>query len=328
MQFPYMISRNSHVFYTFLSILMIKVDLIPHMQCTKCRRPAILYQRYSGLHLCEGHFIQDVETKAKRTIRTHRWIQPGDRVGVAISGGKDSSALLYFLKKVLGPRRDIDLVGITIDEGIRGYRHPDDACKLASVMGVGCITASFSDEYGITLDRIVERAGDAQSCSYCGVLRRHLINKVARENGVTKLALGFNLDDEAQSTLMNVLRGDASRLQRGTVPFPGMVPRIKPFIFIPEREIALYSLLHVEGLEIGRCPYSHNALRAEVRRMLNRYAWNHPSARHSLVNLGEELSGAQIPGKATHQRICNVCGEPCGSTCRSCQILEEVKQWH
>ena len=306
---------------------MIKVDLIPHMQCTKCRRPAILYQRYSGLHLCESHFIQDVETKAKRAIRTHRWIQPGDRVGVAISGGKDSSALLYFLKKVLGPRRDVDLVAITIDEGIRGYRYPENAFKMASGMGIDCITASFAEEYGVTLDRIVERTGDAQSCSYCGVLRRSLINKVARENGCTKLALGFNLDDEAQSILMNVLRGDASRLQRRTVPFPGMVPRIKPFITIPEREVALYSLLHVEGLEIGRCPYSHNALRAEVRQMLNRYAWNHPSTRHSLVNLGEELSGEHIPAKAADKGICDACGEPCGTTCRSCQIMEVVRRW-
>ena len=306
---------------------MIKVDLIPYMQCTKCRRPAILYQRYSGLHLCEDHFIQDLETKAKRAIRAHRWIQPGDRIGVAISGGKDSSALLYFLKKVLGPRRDVDLVGITIDEGIQGYRHPEDTVKMASGMGIECITASFSNEYGVTLDRIVERAGDAQSCSYCGVLRRHLINKVARENGMTKLALGFNLDDEAQSILMNVLRGDASRLQRGTVPFPGMVPRIKPFISIPEREVALYSLLHVDGLEIGRCPYSHNALRAEVRQMLNRYAWNHPSARYSLLNFGEDLSGDQKPGKSINRNICSECGEPCGATCRSCEILEAVQRW-
>jgi uncharacterized protein (TIGR00269 family) len=322
-----MISRNSHGFYTFLSILMIKVDLIPHMQCTKCRRPAIIHQRYSGLHLCETHFIQDVETKTKRAIRTHRWIQPGDRIGVAISGGKDSSALLYFLKKMLSPRRDIDLVGITIDEGIRGYRHPGAACELASGLGVECITASFAEEYGITLDGIVEQIGDAQSCSYCGVLRRHLINKVAMEHGLTKLALGFNLDDEAQSILMNVLRGDVSRLQRKTVPLPGMVPRIKPFIFIPEREVALYSFIHVKGIEIGRCPYSHNALRAEVRHMLNRYAWHHPSTRHSLVNLGEELSGVHVPVKSMERGICERCGEPCGTTCRSCQVLEEVERW-
>jgi uncharacterized protein (TIGR00269 family) len=306
---------------------MIKVDLIPPMQCTKCRRPAIIYQRYSGLHLCESHFIQDMETKAKRAIRNHRWIQPGDQIGVAISGGKDSSALLYFLKKILSPRRDVDLVGITIDEGIHDYRRPEATCEMASGLGVKCITASFVEEYGISLDHIVRQKGDTQSCSYCGVLRRHLINKVAREHGLTKLALGFNLDDEAQSTLMNVLRGDSSRLQRKTVPFPGMVPRIKPFIYVPEREVALYSFLHVKGFELGRCPYSHNALRAEVRQMLNMYAWNHPSTRHSLVNLGEELSGITATAKSMERGICENCGEPCGSTCRNCQILEEVRQW-
>ncbi|MBP1929328.1 uncharacterized protein (TIGR00269 family) [Methanolinea mesophila] len=306
---------------------MIKVDLIPYMRCTKCLRPAIIFQRYSGLHLCESHFIQDVETKAKRAVRTHRWILPGDRVGVAISGGKDSSALLYFLEKILSPRKDVDLIAITIDEGIRGYRTPEAPRDLARGMGIDCITASFEEEYGIPLDRILERTGEAQSCSYCGVLRRHLINKVARENGVTKLALGFNLDDEAQSILMNVLRGDVARLQRKAVPFPGMVPRIKPFILVPEREVALYSFLNVKGFELGRCPYSHNALRAEVRLMLNQYAWYHPSARHSLVNLGEELSGTTSPGKSPERGVCRICGEPCGTTCRSCEILGQVRQW-
>ncbi|HPX73972.1 MAG TPA: tRNA(Ile)-lysidine synthase, partial [Methanoregulaceae archaeon] len=79
------------------------------MLCSKCRHPAIIYQRYSGLHLCKAHFIADFESKAKRAIRNHRWIKPKDRIAVALSGGKNSSALLYFLKKILGTRRDVRL---------------------------------------------------------------------------------------------------------------------------------------------------------------------------------------------------------------------------
>ena len=71
------------------------------MLCSKCRRRAIIYQRYSGLHLCKAHFIADFEAKAKRAIRTHHWIIPDDRIAVALSGGKDSSALLFFLKKLI-----------------------------------------------------------------------------------------------------------------------------------------------------------------------------------------------------------------------------------
>jgi len=294
------------------------------MRCDKCRRPAVLFQRYSGLHLCRDHFIADFETRAKRTIRENRWVLPGDRIAVAFSGGKDSSALLIFLHTLLSKRRDVSLLSITIDEGIRGYRDPARARSFAGDLGVPHVTVSFQERYGTTVDGIVEKKGDALSCSYCGVLRRNLLNEAARDAGATRLALGFNLDDEAQTVLMNVLRGDSARLLRGTRPVPGMVPRIKPFLSIPEREVALYTYLQTGRIDTGRCPYSHNALRAEVRQMLNAYAWKHPATRFALVNLGQELAalGSASPGTV---HTCTRCGEPCGTTCRSCEILDEVR---
>ena len=71
------------------------------MQCNKCRRDAILFQEYSGQHLCKYHVEADVEAKAKYEIRRNRWMTPGDHIAVALSGGKNSSALLYFLKKLI-----------------------------------------------------------------------------------------------------------------------------------------------------------------------------------------------------------------------------------
>ncbi|OPX67620.1 MAG: tRNA 2-thiocytidine biosynthesis protein TtcA [Methanoregulaceae archaeon PtaB.Bin056] len=302
---------------------MIKVDLISPMRCSKCRRPAILFQRYSGLHLCREHFLADLEAKAKRDIRVRRWVRPGDTVAVALSGGKDSTALLHFLHSLLSRRRDVQVLAITVDEGISGYRDPTEAKRIAEGLGVPHVTASFREHYGTTIDEIVAKKGDALSCSYCGVLRRHLLNVAAREQHATRLALGFNLDDEAQSVLMNVLRGDSGRLLRAPGPREGLVPRIKPFLHVPEREVALYAYLVSGRIDTGRCPYSHNALRAGVRRMLNGYAWDHPGTRHALVNLGEELSerGAAREGFV---HTCERCGEPCSDVCRSCQILSEV----
>ena len=291
--------------------------------CSKCRRHAIIFQRYSGLHLCKTHFIADFEAKAKRAVRSHRWIRSGDRIGVAVSGGKDSSALLYFLTKLLKKRRDISLYAITIDEGIRGYRDCSIASQIAERLNIDHITASFEEEFGITLNKIVQERGDRLSCSFCGVLRRQLLNRVARRNGATRLALGFNLDDEAQSVLMNVLRGDTDRLLRQMGPAEGLVPRIKPFLYIPEREVALYALIHVEGFEIGRCPYSHNALRADVRNLLNDYSWRHPATRYSLVNLGEHLAATgTAAGSAV--TLCKTCGEPSIGECQPCRMLSEV----
>jgi uncharacterized protein (TIGR00269 family) len=293
------------------------------MKCQKCSRDAVIYQRYSGLHLCEEHFTADFESRAKKAIRKHRWIDRGDSIAVAMSGGKDSSALLHFLTTQFGERRDLTITALTIDEGICGYRDPGIARRIAESMGVSWHAGSFQEAFGLTIDDIVRMKGDTLSCSYCGVLRRQILNKIARELGATKIALGFNLDDEAQSVLMNVLRGDATRLTRRQVAAEGMIPRIRPFIALPEREVALYAYLHVGGFEEAGCPYSHNAIRADVRELLNDYSYRHPATKFALVNLGKELR--QIgPDQPSTLRLCETCGEPCQPPCRVCQILEEV----
>jgi uncharacterized protein (TIGR00269 family) len=250
-------------------------------------------------------------------------LEPGDRIAVGLSGGKDSGALLHFLANLVGRRRDIDLVAITIDEGIAGYRDPARAGRIAGALGVEWVSASFRETFGTTMDTLVRQQGDRLSCSWCGVLRRQCLNRTAKETGASKLALGFNLDDEAQSVLMNVLRGDLDRLTRFPVPREGFVPRIKPFRTIPEREVALYAILHLEDYESGRCPYAATALRTEVRDLLNTYTLAHPSTRHALLHLGERLSGSGT-GRKEPVHTCTRCGEPSGDTCRSCQILDEV----
>ena len=77
------------------------------MQCSKCRNEGIIFQPYSGQHLCREHFISDFEAKAKRAIRVHQWMQPGDHIAVAMSGDPADDALLFFFRKLTGNRRDI-----------------------------------------------------------------------------------------------------------------------------------------------------------------------------------------------------------------------------
>ncbi|QSZ68421.1 TIGR00269 family protein [Methanofollis aquaemaris] len=295
------------------------------MQCSKCRKEAVIWQRYSGLHLCRDHFIADVEAKAKREIRKRRWVRSGDTIAVALSGGKDSGALLHFLARTFGERRDVTLLALTVDEGIAGYRDPTVAREIAENHGVPWHCVSFTEMLGTTTDRIVEQKGDTLSCTYCGVLRRHCLNAAARDLGATRLAVGMNLDDEAQSILMNVLRGDAARLLGKQTPMAGVVPRIKPFAMVPEREVALYAHLTLAHFEEGACPYSRTALRGDVRNLLNDYALRHPAARFALKNLGEELSGVcGTTGESL--KVCEVCGEPyAGERCRSCQVLREAR---
>ena len=92
------------------------------MQCSKCRNESIVYQPYSGQYLCQDHFIDDLEAKAKRAIRVQHGMQPGDSIGVPQTGDIMGRALLFFLQKLTGNRRDVRVVAIPASTTGAGYR--------------------------------------------------------------------------------------------------------------------------------------------------------------------------------------------------------------
>lgn len=298
-----------------------------NLQCSKCKRDAIIFQKYSGMHLCQKHFIADVERKIKLTIRKHFNIQKNDVVAIALSGGKDSAVLLYMLHKIFGPRPDVELVAITIDEGIKGYREHtlESAKELTARVGVRHIIRSFKDEFDITLDEIISKEREKGACSYCGVLRKTLLNKTAIEVGATKLATGHNLDDEAQTILLNHLRGDVARMVKLSQPhaLEGLVLRAKPLRFVPEKEVALYALVNDLPVDFSECPYAHEAIRGEVRDMLNNFEVAHPGTKYSLLK-GFDTMAPMMSKEYTDIELakCRICGQACSlEICQACKLL-------
>ncbi len=293
------------------------------MKCQRCGKTAVIYQKYSNAHLCKSHFIEDVERKIKRDIRKFKMVERNDRIAVALSGGKDSIALLYILHKIFDKRQDLELSAITIDEGISGYREKtlSHAIKLTGELGIPHTIRSFEYAFGTTLDKLTEKK-EAAACTLCGVLRKNILNKAARELGATKLAIGHNLDDEAQTILMNYLRGDVDRMTRISGAFqPRMVLRIKPLRSVPEKEVALYGFLNNLPVSTDECPYAGEALRNEIREMLNNYEVKHPGTKYSLLGGFEAVSQAlRPPGMQIVQ--CEKCGEPSSETvCKTCRLL-------
>jgi tRNA(Ile)-lysidine synthase TilS/MesJ len=293
------------------------------MQCNKCRREAILFQEYSGQHLCRQHVEADVEAKAKYEIRRHRWMVPGDHIAVALSGERNSSALLYFFKKLTSNRRDISITAITIDEGIANHRDPGCAMRIAHALDIECIPVSFLEDFGITADEIADQKGTGLSCTYCRAIKNFLLNRIAREHGVTKLALGHTLDDGAISTLKNILQGTTERLVGFERPGWGKIPRICPFISIPQKEVALYADLHLEGCNQSCCPHKKDPFQGDVLTMLNIHTTRHPATKYALTNLRKNLTEVcrsiedLIPS-------CAQCGEPKDGECPNCRIISEV----
>ena len=186
------------------------------MKCDLCNRPAVTFIRYNGNHLCAGHLMRYVEKRVKCEIKKQTDLSKGGTIGVAVSGGKDSMVALSIINKAIGQRRDVDIHCITVDEGIEGYRPPsvDIVREFCRNNDIEFHLRSFRDVVGLTMDDVAPLSGENSPCTYCGVFRRKCMNSVAEEIGARYLATGHNLDDMAQSIMMNFARGDIERMAR------------------------------------------------------------------------------------------------------------------
>ena len=291
------------------------------MQCNKCRRDAVLFQKYSGQHLCEHHVEAYVEAKAKHEIRRNRWILPGDHIAVVLTGNPGSAALLYFLKKLTSLRRDIKISAIALDEGITGYHDTGTASWIAESLETECFTGSFLETFGVTLDEIAHRKGAGSSCMYCRVFRNFLLNRIAKDQGVTKLASAETLDDDAVYVLKHILGGTPEILIHTERNF-SIVPIIRPFITLPLNEVELYTGLHNLKYEHSTCPYMNNAIENDVRTLLNDFTLRHPATKYALHNLGIHIN-EECATMANTVSACEQCGEPADGICQSCRIISE-----
>lgn len=299
--------------------------------CDKCGREAITLIKYSGAHLCKDHFSEFVEKRVKYEIRRQIQLKGKDRIAVAVSGGKDSTVALHLVRDILGRRRSADLCAITVDEGIRGYRESSipivaENCRS---LDVEHIVVSFKGLFGITMDEIAGKARSLAACSYCGVLRRTAINRAARNWDADCVATGLNLDDTAQSILMNFSRGDVDRMARlGPHKHvqPGLVPRIQPLRTIPENETTLYAIVNELRFHDLECPYAPEALRNDFRSVVAQLEDKYPGTRHSILRSYDLILPALQQTLASATLKTCACGEPTISgKCKACELVESLR---
>ena len=292
-----------------------------------CGKPALARVSYLGGHLCGEHFVEYFEARVKRTVERFGLVVPGDRVAVAVSGGKDSLTTLYLLNK-FSREMGFTVFGVAVDEGIRGYREYklEALRRVAERIGVGIVVGSFKEHVGMTLDeavvRLREKGFKIKPCSVCGVFRRYVMNRVARESGATKLATGHNLDDEVQVFVMNALKAHFEGMSREGIITrlgePGLVPRIKPLYFVPEKEVLIYSMVRGLDTPFVECPYVVHALRHPVRHWINRVEEEDRGFKYRLL-ASKEIFRKKISMPPGRTSKCIVCGEPSSKpVCKAC----------
>jgi uncharacterized protein (TIGR00269 family) len=302
--------------------------------CSVCDREAVYRRPYSGESLCRRCFSQSIEQRTRHTISRFKMFRPDDHIALALSGGKDSVSLLQVLSVIEDAFPRSTLSAILIDEGVDGYRGEAKAIAQENCtrLNVPLHVYSFKTIYGSSLDEIAEAAtarGSLSICSYCGVLRRKALNVAAKAVGASKLALAHNLDDEVQSMVLSLLRGDLAGLARVNPVLEdveGFVQRVKPFCEILEREIAFYAYVTDVRFQRTPCPYRESSMRSDVRRFINGLEGTHAGITYGLAGSLKKIRGTLKDVDARSDvRQCHACGEPsAGTLCRACQSLEEL----
>ncbi len=269
----------------------------------------------------------------KKAIEEHRMIPDGGKVIVAASGGKDSTTLMHVLNS-MGHKPEalhIDLsIGSYSDTNLSNLR------RFCSSEDIRLNVVSIRDMIGTRvcyIRSLLKEAGNSMSsCAICGVLKRSILNREARRMGGSVLAVGHNLDDEAQTALMNFLNGTISMGQNsGPVlrgPGRGFVPRVKPLFFTPEAEIREYSQSMGFPVLYDKCPCSLDTQRAFLRDFLNRVEDRFPGTKLRIVknfsSMQPLLSKALDRGDVME---CGSCGEPSvKEVCNACAILGSVNK--
>lgn len=285
----------------------------------------VYYQRESGRSFNRQEFIHYLQKRTLDTIKKWNMFSRDSRIAVAVSGGKDSTTLLHILNKI-ERKFPSQLFIVHINEGITDYSDTSEKIvrKTAKDLDLPLRTKSIKEVFDYSIDQVASISRETRkhsSCTYCGVWRRWIMNDIANKLNADRLVTAHCLDDEAQTILLNVLRGSYTgllRLKTEPESIPNIIPRVKPFRSIPEKEITLYA--HLQGIEYNGidCPYAEEAMRWGLRQWLYRQEEKHPGTTHAILNIGTKISRQCEKKEEKELDKCEICNYPTsGKLCQA-----------
>jgi tRNA 2-thiocytidine biosynthesis protein TtcA len=218
----------------------------------------------------------------RATCERHDLLASGDRVLVAVSGGKDSYTLLFLLQRLVRALSfPVELIAVHLDQRQPGY---DGAALEAWLEQSGVSYEILSeDTYSVVTEKLPE---GATYCSLCSRLRRGILYSAAARLGCNKLALGHHRDDGLETFLLNLFYG--GKLQAMPPRFTsddGRVEVIRPLIECAEADIAAFAGL--QGFPIlpcNLCGSQEGLKREQVAGLLASLERDHPALRAVMAN--------------------------------------------
>jgi uncharacterized protein (TIGR00269 family) len=299
------------------------------MKCRRCKAPALIDVRRHNAAFCADCFVRHCQEQVRRAIDGFDMIQPGERVLIAVSGGKDSLGAWELLVD-LGYETD----GLYLGLGIGEYSDSSGryAREFAAARGLKLLEVDIPGEYGFDIQTAAATVR-RPPCGACGLSKRHLFNQAALEGGYDVVATGHNLDDEAAVLFGNVLRWDAEYLGRQypVLPAaPGFVRKVKPLVRLSEREMAAYCVMRGIDYIVEECPMAEGNRHLAYKEALNTLEQKSPGAKanflFSFLERGHQRFAADAETERGELTPCTVCGSPTtGEVCAFCRMGERVR---
>ena len=302
------------------------------MKCRACREPAVIDIRRHNANFCAEHFLRLCRDQVEKAIKQFSMLEPGDRVLLAVSGGKDSLALWDLLLE-LGYEVD----GLYVGLGIDGYSDQSATYvhRFVEERGVRLVEVDLRADEGFDVPTAAT-ATRRVPCSACGLSKRHLFDRHALEGGYDAVATGHNLDDEAAVLLGNTLRWADEHLgrQRPVLPARHGFPRkVKPLVRLAERETAAYCVLRGIDYQVEECPMAAGNRHLGLKELLNDMESRSPGAKHEFyfgflergVDRFASAAGTEDDGSVVLVG-CARCGAPTtGEVCAFCRLAERAR---
>jgi len=291
--------------------------------------------RQHKLALCKEHFLDWLPEQTERFIKKYEMFTHHEKVLVAVSGGKDSLALWDILTR-LGYQADGLYIGLGID-GEFGYSSESQRLtqKFANERNLKLHIVDVEKEYGQPIPVLADltKRGHGRPCSVCGLTKRHVMNRIARDLGFAVLATGHNLDDEAAVLFGNTLNwlGEYLLRQNPVLPAsPGLARKVKPLCRFYEREMAAYAFLRGIEYIYEECPFAVGSKTTYYKELLNQLEVKRPGAK--LTFYVKFLEARQQGIFAEKEKIqatlapCSNCGQPTSAPglCSFCRLMERA----
>lgn len=295
------------------------------MKCTRCKAEAAVSLPSHNSAFCPACYLDFFTKQVEKGIQKQKLFTHDDTILVALSGGKDSLALMLELHSL-----GYQVTGLHIDLDIPGSSR---AARMAvenfcTLHGLPYMVKEMKKE-GLPIPLIKQNIR-RPVCSVCGSIKRYYFNKVAVDEGFTVLATGHNLDDEVARLFSNTLRWDSTYLADQGPALEasadgGFVRKVKPLWRLTEFETANYAFLKGIAIHSAPCPYSKGASFTFYKGLWEQLENHMPGRKiafyQDFLSKGRPAFSSDRQKEGVALAPCDLCGSPTSAgTCSICRI--------